>query len=404
MSDNLSHEGGYLLGHLLRFGRLLRLMGVGANLSQMLELVRALRIVPITNKRDFYYTARALLVTRHEDYPLFDQAFQLYWRIPEPIGAGVQMVRKQPQRPPRLARLPGLPAGTASVMGKEKHEEEKPESLPSYSASEVLRRKDFAQMTWEEVEAAKAIMETLRWPVSERPTRRMRPANHGRRFDLRRVVRDNLRYGGEPLRLRWRERKTRRRPLVILCDISGSMERYSRMLLHFLHALSHNLNEVETFVFGTRLTRITHHLRYRDVDDALDEVGSAVQDWAGGTKIGEAIKTFNYEWARRVLGRGAVVLIISDGWDRGDTELLAREMERLQRSTHRLIWLNPLLGAESYEPIQRGMAAALPLVDDFLPVHNLESLEQLAEALSTLSTRRPERRQRPRREIGMLSL
>jgi uncharacterized protein with von Willebrand factor type A (vWA) domain len=175
------------------------------------------------------------------------------------------------------------------------------------------------------------------------------------------------------------------------------MERYSRMLLHFLHAFSHRMGNVESFVFGTRLTRITHHLRHRDVDEALDEVGKIVEDWSGGTKIGEAIKNFNYRWARRVLGQGAVMLMISDGWDRGDPEQLAHEMARLQRSTHRLIWLNPLLGSENYQPIQRGMAAALPFVDDFLPVHNLRSLEQLANAFSKLSQRRAERKQNVRR-------
>ena len=177
------------------------------------------------------------------------------------------------------------------------------------------------------------------------------------------------------------------------------MERYSRMLLHFAHALTHGLKEVETevFVFGTRLTRITHHLRHRDVDESLDAVGKAVEDWAGGTRIGDAIKTFNYEWARRVLGRGAVVLIISDGWDRGDVSMLAHEMARLQRTAHRVIWLNPLLGMENYEPIQRGMAAALPYVDDFLPVHNLASLEQLADLLASVGETRPVRRQQVKR-------
>ncbi len=247
-------------------------------------------------------------------------------------------------------------------------------------------------MTWEEVQAAKLALTSMHWTISERLTRRQRVARRGHRLDLRRVTRDNLRYGGEPLVLRWRRRKTRPRPIVLLCDISGSMERYSRMLLHFMHAFSHHVGAVETFVFGTRLTRITHHLRFRDVDAALDEVSKAVQDWSGGTKIGDAIKDFNYKWARRVLGRGAVVIVISDGWDRGEPQQLAREMSRLQRSSHRLIWLNPLLGVDQYEPVQRGMAAALPHIDDFLPVHNLESVVQLAEILSNIPERRVERK------------
>jgi uncharacterized protein with von Willebrand factor type A (vWA) domain len=188
-----------------------------------------------------------------------------------------------------------------------------------------------------------------------------------------------LRYGGVPLELTWREVRTRQRPLVVLCDISGSMDRYSRILLQFVHTISDGLRDVETFVFGTRLTRITRLLREKDIDDAIAAVGKQVVDWSGGTRIGEAIKDFNYLWGRRVLGRGAVVMLISDGWDRGDAKLLSREMSRLQRSCHRLIWLNPLLGSPGYQPLTQGMQAALPHVDDFLPVHNLASLEQLGE-------------------------
>lgn len=387
-----SVETGNLLEHLLRFGRLLRLMGVKVTLSQILELVRAFDVIRITNKRDFYFAARALLMTRREDYLLFDQAFALYWRLPEKFKIGSS--KEKDKRPQKLARLPGLMMG---MMGASEEDEEEQEITPSYSAFEVLRRKDFSQMTWEEIEQAKAAIAAMEWPISERPTRRRKSAKSGREIDLRRVVRDNLRYGGEPLQLRWRKQKSKPRPLVLLCDISGSMERYTRMLLHFLHTFSHKMGHVETFVFGTRLTRITHHLRHRDVDDALDEVGEVVEDWSGGTKIGETIKTFNHLWVRRVLGQGAVLLVISDGWDRGDTDLLSHEMSRLQRSTYRLIWLNPLLGSEGYQPIQRGMAAALPFVDDFLPVHNLQSLEQLTEAFSKLSKRRAERKQSVKR-------
>lgn len=192
----------------------------------------------------------------------------------------------------------------------------------------------------------------------------------------------------------WRDIRTEPRPLVLICDISGSMERYSRILLQFAHAISAGLGDVETFVFGTRLTRITRQLRHKDIDDAIDAVSKHVVDWSGGTRIGEAIKEFNFRWGRRVLGRSPVVLLISDGWDRGDPELLAREMDRLQRSCHRLIWLNPLLGTPGYEPLTVGMQAALPFVDDFLPVHNLVSLEQLGAKLASLSAQRPPRRQR----------
>ena len=208
-----------------------------------------------------------------------------------------------------------------------------------------------------------------------------------------RRLRRSLRHGGVPVDLRRRRRKVRTRPLVLLCDISGSMDRYARLLLRFVHALGRGLDATEVFVFGTRLTRITRELRKRDVDQAVADVVESVHDWSGGTRIGEAVKTFNYTWSRRVLRSGATVVIISDGWDRGDPELLAREMARLQRSCRRLIWLNPLLGAAGYQPLTQGIRAALPYVDEFLPVHNLHSLEALARLLSVVADERPLRRQ-----------
>jgi uncharacterized protein with von Willebrand factor type A (vWA) domain len=205
---------------------------------------------------------------------------------------------------------------------------------------------------------------------------------------MRRTLRRSLRSEGEVFSWAYREQKTKPRPLVVIADISGSMERYTRLLLHFIYGMKSALNQpMEAFVFSTRLTRITRPLQLRDLDLALKNVGQLVNDWAGGTRIGESLKTFNFDWGRRVLGRGAVVLIISDGWDRGDVELLAHEMARLQRNCHRLIWLNPLLGATGYEPLTRGIQAALPHIDDFLPVHNLASLEDLANLLENLDRR-----------------
>jgi uncharacterized protein with von Willebrand factor type A (vWA) domain len=274
--------------------------------------------------------------------------------------------------------------------GQPSSDEEPPliEATRTFSKQEVLRRKDFAELTAEELDAIKRMMAELVWQLGERRVRRQRPGN-GQQPDLRRTLRRNLRYGGEILEWARRKPKVRPRPLVIIADISGSMERYTRLLLHFIYSLAEGLDQqVEAFVFSTRLTRITRPLRGRDVDRALQDVSHLVADWSGGTRIGEAIKTFNYDWARRVLGRGAVVLLISDGWDRGDIDLLGKEMARLQRSCHRLIWLNPLLGSPSYEPLTRGMQAALPYIDDFLPVHNLTSLEDLAEHLAGLDGRR----------------
>jgi uncharacterized protein with von Willebrand factor type A (vWA) domain len=259
----------------------------------------------------------------------------------------------------------------------------------TYSNRELLRHKNFAEMNASESEAVQQLIAQLLWNVSERRTLRKRPGK-GHLIDLRRTLRHSLRSEGEIFRWSYRRPKQKPRPLVVIADISGSMERYTRLLLHFMYGMKAALEQpVEAFVFGTRLTRITRPLQIRDLDLALKNVGLLVNDWAGGTRIGESLKTFNFEWGRRVLGRGAIVLLISDGWDRGDVELLKREMSRLRRNCHRLIWLNPLLGAPDYEPLTRGIRAALPYIDDFLPVHNLASLEDLAKRLMDLG-RKPD--------------
>jgi uncharacterized protein with von Willebrand factor type A (vWA) domain len=386
---------GHILEHVLAFTHLLRAMGVDVSPGQALDLVRALEYAPITSREDFRGAARCTLIRRHEDLPLFDAAFAFYWRNRALDALGMLLPKVEaPVKPLRLPRRPQQP-GAEGREGEKDEEKKEIEILLSYSASEALRQKDFGSFTWEEVQACKALLKELVWRIEPRKTRRQRPTPHGRRLDMRRVLRRNLRYGGEPIELTWREPRTRQRPVVVLCDISGAMERYSRILLQFVHTISDGLRDVETFVFGTRLTRITRLLREKDIDDAIAAVGKQVVDWSGGTRIGEAIKDFNYLWGRRVLGRGAVVMLISDGWDRGDAKLLSREMSRLQRSCHRLIWLNPLLGGRDYQPLTQGLQAALPFVDDFLPVHNLASLEQLGEKLASIGGGRPERKQRP---------
>jgi uncharacterized protein with von Willebrand factor type A (vWA) domain len=262
--------------------------------------------------------------------------------------------------------------------------------MPTYSQVEALRYKDFADMTGQEIILARRLMQQLPWSLGIRKTRRLRPGK-GLQLDARRAYRDNLRYAGEPVELPTRKRKIKPRPLVLLCDISGSMERYTRLLLHFIHTLTQSMNQVEAFVFSTRLTRITHLVQRKSVDAALAEVGITVRDWGGGTRTGDALHDFNYLWSRRVLGRGAVVLLITDGWDRGDRDLLTNEIARLHRNCYRLIWLNPLLGAPQYEPLTRGAQALLPFIDDFLPVRNLANLEMLARELWKINWRRPER-------------
>ncbi len=378
-----SSSSGHLLDNLLLFGRVLRGLGLDVNPGRMLDLASALSLVSIGNRQDFYYTSRSLLVHDVEDLELFDQAFALFWRVP-PEGWQVRLPAPPPPRrrpqivaPPLQAPAPderrGAPSGPPLVEVK-----------VTYSASEALRRKDFADLSIDEIEAVKRLIASLSWRMGERRTRRYTPGS-GVGLDLRRAIRQNLRHGGEILHWPRRVHKTRPRPLVALADISGSMERYSRLLLHFLYGLTFGLERpVESFVFGTRLTRITNQLHHKQIETALREVSTKVNDWSGGTRIGESLKRFNFDWGRRVLGRGAVVLLISDGWDRGDPALLKTEMARLHRSAHRLIWLNPLLGSPEYEPLTRGMQAALPYVDEFLPVHNLKSLEDLGTVLSRI--------------------
>ncbi|HLF00805.1 MAG TPA: VWA domain-containing protein [Anaerolineales bacterium] len=389
---------GNLLHNLILFGRLLRGLGLDVNPGRMMDVAHALAFVEVGRKPDFYHTLRSLLVHRHEDISLFDQAFNFFWRKPEE-GWEVKLPgleqKFKPKKPPVVTpplREPKAPEGEPPPSPDEQPQPIVELTL-TYSATEVIRRKDFAEMTGEELAAVKQLMATLLWHLGERRTRRRRPG-HGQFLDLRRTVRNNLRYGGEILKWAKREPKHKPRPIVIIADISGSMERYTRLLLHFIYGLTMGLAQpVESFVFSTRLTRITRQLGHKDIDHALREVGHTVADWSGGTRIGEALKDFNFDWGRRVLGRGAIAILISDGWDRGDVQLLKKEMARLQRNCHRLIWLNPLLGSPDYEPLTRGMQTALPFIDDFMPVHNLASLEDLAQRLATLGERRAERRQ-----------
>jgi uncharacterized protein with von Willebrand factor type A (vWA) domain len=393
-------SSGNLLHNLILFGRLLRGLGLDVNPGRMIDLVHALGYIEIGRKPDFYHAARSLLVHRREDIRLFDEAFEMFWRKPAEGWTTLDLsVLGEPRRS-RRPRVTAPPLRSRAAPPEDGRGQAPAEDRPpvvqvtlTYSEREVLRHKDFTELSGEELEAIKRLMAKLVWTLGQRRTRRRRPG-HGWLFDLRRTVRRNLKYGGEVLEWARREPRFKPRPLVIVADISGSMERYTRLLLHFIYGLAEGLDQkVEAFVFSTRLTRVTRQLRGRDVDRALREVSRIVPDWSGGTRIGEALKTFNFKWGRRVLGRGAVALLISDGWDRGDVELLRREMARLQRSCHRLIWLNPLLGAPEYEPLTRGMQTALPFIDDFLPVHNLASLEDLAERLARLGQRRSERRQ-----------
>ena len=381
---------GHILHNLMLFGETLRRLGLDFGSGNMLDLVRATETIPIGKRQDFRAAARCLLVHRKQDFPLFDDAFQIFWRRPS-HGISTRDLRSMGEE--RRYRNPQVGPPIAGEEDSGELVGDAPEGMPgidmsqTYSAREVLRQKDFADYTPSEIAQAHSMMAELSWDLGHRRTRRTQ-AGDGESLDWRRTFRGNLKYGGELLELSHRQAREKTRPLVLICDVSGSMERYTRLLLHFIHTVAGDLGRVEAFLFATRLTRITRYLNYRGIDQTVNEVARAVPDWAGGTRIGEAIKTFNYTWARRTLGNGPVVLIISDGWDRGEPELLSREMSRLQRSCHRLIWLNPLLGSPNYQPLTQGIQAALPYVDDFLPVHNLNSLESLARHLNSLPPRK----------------
>ncbi len=362
----------------------------------------------------FREAAETTLVTKKEDIPVFHAVFDRYWQPKRRMDTGAETLSDYTEITPEEAEammdgeeMPGDAEGMMSDTveglvsddgdGGEPGEEDADgaESILTYSGSEALREKDFSEFTDEELAIARKLMEKLDWDIGRRKSRRKVGSPKGKFIDYRKTMRKSLQTSGVPLRIFDRKVKDKPRALVVICDISGSMDRYSRLLLHFIHTIENDMAKVEAFVFGTRLTRITRLLKNRPIDEAIERVSSEVQDWAGGTRIGESIQTFNQEWARRVLRNGAVVLVISDGWDRGDPELLASEMSRLQRSSYRLIWLNPLLGSPRYQPLTRGMQAALPFIDDFLPVHNLESFEALAKHLSDLADTRPVRRQVP---------
>jgi uncharacterized protein with von Willebrand factor type A (vWA) domain len=382
-----------LLPRLAAFARLLHDAGLDAGPGRLATATRALGEIELRDQLAFRDTLRACFVSRKEELPLFEAAFDIFWAPPDPrirAGAIPGRTRTLPLAPDRARAWLEALGMNRSQAPREADQDGVPPHSSGYSAEELLRQKDFEDLTWSEAEQVKRLLQQAPWRIAERRTRRLRPARSGR-VDLRRTARHSIRSSGELIRLLHRQPRLRRRPLVLLCDVSGSMERYSRLLLIFAHAIARR-EDVETFVFSTRLTRITRMLRRRDLDRALGEVGKSVHDFSGGTRIGQAVADFNRRWARRVLGHGAVVILVSDGWDRGDPQQLAQELSRLRRMSHRLIWLNPLLGSEGYEPVTRGMAAALPYTDDFLAAHNVRALDELGGLLAGLDRRRPARR------------
>jgi len=385
---------GRLVANLMHFARTLRAAGLPVGPGKVIDAVAAVREVGITNRADFYWTLHAVFVNRPDQRPLFDQAFQIFWRNPELLKKMMSLILPEmsldlPQDEKKNEMLRRLaealhPHPESRETGETELEFD---AAMTFSDREQLQTMDFEKMSLDELAQAKAATARLQLPVLDRPTRRFARDPRGARADMRATLRAALRSGGI-IDLKRKSRTMRPPPLVVLCDISGSMSRYSRMFLHFMHAITNDRDRVFTFVFGTRLTNITRYLRFRDVDLALDKVTEVVADWSGGTRIGHCLIDFNLLWSRRVLGQGAVVLLITDGLDRDVGVGLAHEMDRLHRSCRRLIWLNPLLRYEGFEPKSLGMRAMLPHVDEFRPVHNLESLTSLASALSAPAPRR----------------
>jgi len=385
--------GGRMADNIMHFARVLRRAGLPVGPGTVLEALRAVEAVGFEHRMDFYWAMHAVFVNRRDQRPIFDQAFHVFWKNPNLLERVMALMLPSFQAPggpdqdqAELSRLvaealqrEAEPEGSG---GEEPGEQEiEIDMALTFSKEEVLRAKDFEDMSGEELDQARQMIRKLRLPIMELPTRRFAAHPSGPRADMRATLRASARQGADMIFLKRKKRRTRHPPLVVICDISGSMDRYARMLLHFLHAITNDRDRVFTFLFGTRLTNVTRYLRARDPDIALDSIAEAVEDWAGGTRIGGCLEDFNRFWGRRVLTQGAVVLLITDGLDREGAQGLSVQMERLQKSCRRMIWLNPLLRYDAFEPKAQGARAIMPFVDEFRPVHNLESLQQLADVL-----------------------
>ncbi len=386
-----STEDGRLAENVMHFARVLRAAGLPIGPDRVLDAVRALEVAGVERREDFYWTLASVFLGRREQFEIYDQAFHIFWRDPQLLERVMAMFLPQVYGRPGRNEEPSASNRVADALyPKPKKPKETPTEAPqeteldatfSFSSREVLQHADFETMTSEEIAQAKKMLANLRLPIPEIRTRRFEPDPRGGRVDLRASLRASLRSGAKIIPLKRRSPQRRHPPLVVLCDVSGSMNRYSRMFLHFLHAITNDRDRVTSFVFGTRLTNISRYLRHRDVDVAMSGVSDAIADWSGGTRIGNCLREFNLRWSRRVLGQNAVVLVISDGLDGDVGEGLAKEMERLHKSCRKLIWLNPLLRYQGFEARPAGVRAMLPHVDEFLPVHNVASLVELARAL-----------------------
>jgi uncharacterized protein with von Willebrand factor type A (vWA) domain len=384
---------GRLSANIMHFARMLRRAGLPVGPAEMLAAQQAITLIDLGSRAQVRTALRATMVHRHEHEDLFNHAFALFWRDPEAARAAAALQQLGGRTPPPERAPPGSRRLSEAMQQRREpqpmppEEQHRIEATMTVSAAERLQTMDFEAMSAEEIAEAKREIRKLTLPLDARRTRRRRPDPAGPHIDLRATIRQSLRQGGEIFDIAATRQVTRPPPLVVICDISGSLSRYAPILLHFLHAVANDRDRVTTFLFGTRLTNITRQLRHRDAEVAFEMVAASVPDWSGGTRIGEALARFNRDWARRVLGQGAVVLLVTDGLDRDGALGLAENMERLHKSCSRLIWLNPLLRWQGFEPKSQGIRAMLPHVDEFRPVHNLASLRALVATLSRPASR-----------------
>ena len=378
------------VANLLAFGRALKQLGVKVSLSQVIDASRSLNLVDIAEKEDFRALLRSNLISQVEDFPIFDTVFDCFWR--EQNYERVPMETLEIEGTPTESQAQeggeedGLDEAFAETPAKDNVELENLDefSIPTYSAQELLNRKDFSEMSVEESRAIARAILLIATKIATQISRRKKHARKGATVDPRWTLRKNIKYGGDVVELVNRKRRIKKTKVVLLCDVSGSMDCYSRFLIQFMYGLQNELWGVETFVFSTSLTRITHLIRTKDIANALEQISGSILGWSGGTNIGRSLQTFNRNFAPAMVTSRTIVVIISDGWDRGDVSLLERQMQDLKRRCKKVIWLNPLLASENYEPLCKGMQAALPYIDLFLSVHNVNSLVALGRTLQKM--------------------
>ena len=395
---NIAHQlntgsGEKLSDNVLYFARVLRSAGIPIGSGRILEAIEAINKIGLADKSIFYWALHSVFVHKNEHREIFDQTFKIFWKNPRLLEKMMQLAL------PRLNT--GTPETSDSDINRRVQEafntdnisednyvdastedELEFDAVMTYSESELLQGMDFEQMSSDEINKAKKVIAQMNLSIPQVKSRRFKSSSLRRKIDLRQSLKGANKFCGEYIPLRYKSRKDKYPPIIAICDVSGSMSRYSRMLLHFMHVLTTFRNDVHTFLFGTRLTNVTRFLRFKDVDEALAATSSAVEDWSGGTRIGDCLKEFNFNWSRRVLGPGAIVLFITDGLDRGGGIGLSKQIKLIQKSCKRLIWLNPLLRYEEFAPKPTGVKAILPHVDEFRPIHSLESMDQLVNALS----------------------